>query len=90
MPPLPPKNYCFNMFFSRYHDRINEIFQACFRGHVIFGMCAIFLMLMLGGVSFSGEQRSTMALMCAVYLLLKSLGFLVRFITCPGERSLNQ
>lgn len=61
---------------QRYHGRINEIFQACFRGHVVFGMCSIFLMLMLGVVSFSGEQRSTIPLMCAVYLLLKSLGFL--------------
>ncbi|KAF4105065.1 stimulator of interferon genes protein [Onychostoma macrolepis] len=61
---------------QRYHDRMNEIFQACFRGYVVFGMCAIFLMLMWGGVSFSGEQWSTITLMCAVYLVLKSLGIL--------------
>lgn len=74
------------MLFSRYRDRINEIFQACFQGHVVFGMCAIFLMLMLGVVSFSEEQWSTITLMCAVYLLLKSLGFLVRFITCQESK----
>ncbi|KAL1261712.1 hypothetical protein QQF64_006977 [Cirrhinus molitorella] len=61
---------------QRYHGRINEIFKACFRKHVVLGMCAVFLMLTLGGVSFSREQWSTMALMCAVYLLLKSLGVL--------------
>lgn len=72
----------YNMLFSRYHGRINEIFQACFQGHVILGMCAIFLMLMFGGVSFSHEQWSTMTITCAVYLLLNSLGVLVRFIPC--------
>ncbi|XP_043112796.1 stimulator of interferon genes protein [Puntigrus tetrazona] len=61
---------------QRYRGRMNEIFQACFRGHVVFGMCATFLMLKLGGVSFSKEQWSTIALMCTVYLLLRSLGFL--------------
>ena len=71
-----------NVLFSRYHGRVNEIFQACFKGRVILGMSAIFLMLMLGGVSFSHQQWSTMAIMCAVYLLLNSLGVLVRFIPC--------
>nr|AQY10109.1 stimulator of interferon genes [Mylopharyngodon piceus] len=61
---------------QRYRGRINEIFQACFQGHVILGMCAIFLMLMFGAVSFSHEQWSTMAITCAVYLLLNSLGVL--------------
>ncbi|XP_056106202.1 stimulator of interferon genes protein [Rhinichthys klamathensis goyatoka] len=59
---------------QRYHGRINEILQACFKGDVILGMCAIVLMLMFGGVSFSREHWSTMAIMCAVYLLLNSLG----------------
>ncbi|XP_067313166.1 stimulator of interferon genes protein isoform X2 [Pseudorasbora parva] len=61
---------------QRYHGRINEIFQACIKGHAILGMCAIFLMLMLGGVSFSHEQWSIMAIVCAVCLLLNSLGVL--------------
>ncbi|ROL50286.1 Stimulator of interferon genes protein [Anabarilius grahami] len=61
---------------QRYHGRINEIFQACFKGHVILGMCAIILMLMFGGISFSHEQWSTMAITCAGYLLLNSLGVL--------------
>ncbi|CAM4617143.1 unnamed protein product [Leuciscus chuanchicus] len=39
-------------------------------------MCAIFLMLMLGGVSLSHEQWSTMAIVCAGYLLINSLGLL--------------
>uniref|UniRef100_A0A8C1KCR2 Stimulator of interferon genes protein n=1 Tax=Cyprinus carpio TaxID=7962 RepID=A0A8C1KCR2_CYPCA len=60
---------------QRYHGRTIETFQACFSGRVILGMCAIFLMLKLGW-SFSEEQWSTMALMCAVYLLLKCLGVL--------------
>uniref|UniRef100_A0A672MUB7 Stimulator of interferon genes protein-like n=1 Tax=Sinocyclocheilus grahami TaxID=75366 RepID=A0A672MUB7_SINGR len=68
---------------QRYRGRINEIFQTCFRGHVILGMCAIFLMLKLQW-SFSEEQWSTMALMCAVYLLLKCLGVLG---PCPVEIS---
>lgn len=83
-----------NVLFSRYHGRINETFQACFKGHVILGMCAIFLMLMLGGTSFFHEQWSAMAIMCAVYLLLNSLGVLVRFIypvsgelyLCPNQK----
>ncbi|XP_048032973.1 stimulator of interferon genes protein [Megalobrama amblycephala] len=61
---------------QRYHGRINEIFQACFKGHVILGMCVIFLMLMFGGIPFSHEQWSTMAITCAGYLLLNSLGVL--------------
>ncbi|CAM4617152.1 unnamed protein product [Leuciscus chuanchicus] len=61
---------------QRYHGRINEIFQACFKGRAILGMCAIFLMLMLGGVSLSHEQWSTMAIVCAGYLLINSLGLL--------------
>ncbi|XP_067238335.1 stimulator of interferon genes protein [Chanodichthys erythropterus] len=61
---------------QRYHGRINEIFQACFKGHVILGMCAIFLMLMFGGISFTHEQWSTMTITCAGYLLLNSLGVL--------------
>ncbi|KAK7137647.1 hypothetical protein R3I94_013333 [Phoxinus phoxinus] len=61
---------------QRYHGKITEIFQACFKGHVILEMCGIFLRLMLRGVSFSHEQWSTMAIMCAVYLLLNSLGML--------------
>nr|WBK62796.1 MITA [Cyprinidae sp. EPC] len=61
---------------QRYHGRINEILQACFKGHVILGMCAILVMLLFSGVSFSSEQWSTMAIMCAVYLLLNSLRML--------------
>ncbi|XP_073676779.1 stimulator of interferon genes protein [Garra rufa] len=58
---------------QRYHGRTNDIFKACFRTHVVLGMFAVFLMLKLGGVSFSREQWSTVVLMCAVYLILKSL-----------------
>ncbi|XP_052429710.1 stimulator of interferon genes protein [Carassius gibelio] len=60
---------------QRYHGKINKIFQACFRRHVVLGMCPICL-LVLWKISFSGEQKSTIALMCAVSLLLKSSGFL--------------
>ncbi|XP_052006081.1 stimulator of interferon genes protein [Xyrauchen texanus] len=61
---------------QRYHGRISSIFQSCFRTHALLGLCVIFLMLMLSGVSISHDQWSTMAIMCAVYLLLKSLGIL--------------
>ncbi|XP_005157178.1 stimulator of interferon genes protein isoform X1 [Danio rerio] len=61
---------------QRYHGRMSEIFRACFRGSGILGMCAIFLMLMLGGVSFSVKQWSHFNLMCAGYMLLNSLGVL--------------
>ncbi|XP_051505290.1 stimulator of interferon genes protein [Myxocyprinus asiaticus] len=61
---------------QRYHGRISRIFQSCFRRHAVLGLCVIFIMLMLSGVSISHDQWSTMAIMCAVYLLLKSLGIL--------------
>jgi len=75
------------VLFSRYHGRINEILQACFKGHVILGMCAILVMLLFSGVSFSSEQWSTMAIMCAAYLLLNSLRMLVREKKnhCPNQ-----
>lgn len=61
---------------QRYHGRTSEIFWACFSGSGILGMCAVFLMLTLGGVTFSVEQWSTFNLMCAGYMLLNSLGVL--------------
>lgn len=65
---------------QRYHGKISRMIQACFNGHVLLGMFVIFLLLKLGGVSFSNVQMSTISLTCAVYLFSKSLPALVRFI----------
>ncbi|KAI7801604.1 stimulator of interferon [Triplophysa rosa] len=61
---------------QRYRGQIRRIVEACFNGHVLLGMLLIYLLLKLGGVSFSYEQLSTISLTCAVYMFSKSLSVL--------------
>ncbi|KAG9281254.1 stimulator of interferon genes protein [Astyanax mexicanus] len=61
---------------QRYGGSFKRILQACFSRANVGGVCVVFLMLLMGGFSYSPQQWALVVLTSSLYTLFKTIGVL--------------
>ncbi|KAL6473866.1 hypothetical protein MHYP_G00174270, partial [Metynnis hypsauchen] len=61
---------------ERYGGSVKQMLQACFSSSTLAGLCVVFLVLVVGGITYTSDQWTLVVLTSTMYLLLKTLGVL--------------
>ncbi|XP_036417683.1 stimulator of interferon genes protein [Colossoma macropomum] len=61
---------------QRYGGNVKQMLRACFSTATLAGLCVVFLLLVVGGDTYTPKQWTLVVLTSALYLLLKTLGVL--------------